>query len=73
MLQGVFSGKDDKRIKTALSLSCNFQWVGECSWQADEGERPQGQEGERKRDRRAKRMREGDKKIVKESKRTSRI
>lgn len=49
MLQGVFSGKHDKCIKNTLSLSCNFQWVGECSWQSDEGERPQGQDGERER------------------------
>ncbi len=55
MLQGVFSGKDDKCIKTALSLSCNFQWVGECSWQADEGERPQGQDGKRETDRQRER------------------
>ncbi len=52
MLQGVFSGKDDKCIKTA---SCNFQWVGECSWQADEGERPQGQDGKRETDRQRER------------------
>lgn len=57
MLQGVFSGKDDKCIKTALSPSCNFQWVGECSWQADEGERPQGQDGKRETD--GQREREG--------------